>query len=297
MRVTTNTFPDNLISNLERLTARMTKLQQQTATGQRITNPSDDPAAAVRVLNFQTEQSKIAQFHRNALRADDILNATINEIRNIFSVSERANEIIALSSEVQGTGALNVYGIEVNEMLEQALVNANSNFNGDPLFGGTGANLRPFTAVRDVEGNITSVTFDGSVDTAEFQIAEGSRISPFSSDATNQDILGFLNNLVSLRDSLSSGDVTAIKAQAVPLQASEDNLINAISAQGALQQRIELETAQNRSRYSDLAGQISREADVDLAQTIVSLTQNQNAYQAALMSAGQILNTSLLDYI
>ena len=65
----------------------------------------------------------------------------------------------------------------------------------------------------------------------------------------------------------------------------------------ALQQRLEIEITQNGARFSDLAEQISRDADADLAQTVVQLTQNQNAYQAAFMSAGNILNKSLLDYI
>jgi len=81
------------------------------------------------------------------------------------------------------------------------------------------------------------------------------------------------------------------------METSEDALVNAVSGLGALQGRIELETAQNRTRYSSLAEQISREADADLAQTIVELTQNQQAYEAALMSAGKILDRSLLDYL
>jgi flagellin-like hook-associated protein FlgL len=53
----------------------------------------------------------------------------------------------------------------------------------------------------------------------------------------------------------------------------------------------------NKQRFTDLEENISSEADVDLSQTIVRLTQIQNAYKASLQSAGKALNSSLLNYI
>jgi flagellar hook-associated protein 3 FlgL len=297
MRVTSNTFPENLIVHLQRLSGRTSKLQEQAATGQRVRDPSDDPAAAVRVLEYQSERARILQYHRNAQRASDIITATTAEVRNLVSISERANEVIALSSDIQGAETMRFYGIEVGALLEQALVNANANFNGEPLFGGTGSELRPFVAVRDAEGKITSVNYTGSATTAEFEVAEGSRISPYADHPTTQGVLAFLNNLVGLRDALASGVGSEVKAQSGALLESEDVLIGAVSAIGALQSRLDVEMARNSSLFSGLGAQISREADVDLAQVVVQLTQNQNAYQAALMSAGKVLNVSLLDYL
>lgn len=297
MRVTSNSFPNNLINHLQRLTGKVSTLQNQAATGQRITQPSDDPAAAVRVLNFQAERSRIAQYQRNAQRGEDIVNATVAQVRNLLNVSDRAGEIVTLSSDVLGVDALKTYGAEINELIEQSLVSANTNFNDEPLFGGTTANAQPFTAVRDASGRITAINYVGSATTAEFQISDGSRLSPYTDGATNLELRDFLNHLVTLRDALQTGVTANVKAVAAPLEGSENNLITLLSGRGALQQRLEIETKQNNARYSDLAVQVSRDADADLAQTIVELTQNQNAYQAALMSAGKILDRSLLDYI
>jgi flagellar hook-associated protein 3 FlgL len=297
MRVTSNSFPENLVSSLQRLTGRMNTLQNQTSTGQRISRVSDDPAAAMRMLTHKGERGKIAQYHRNAMRAEDIVNATTAEIRNLLKVSERANEMISLSSDVQGPTALRAYGTELDALLEQALVNANANFNEEPLFGGTTANARPFTAVRDASGRITSITYDGSAATASFQVAEGSLISPYASFDTNQRVLGFLDNIVALRDAFQSGVDANVKALSATMQGSEDDLITTLSGQGAMLQRLEVETAENSTRYADLAEQISRDGDIDLAQAVVQLTQNQNAYQAALMSASKVLDKSLLDYV
>lgn len=296
MRVTSNSFPQGLVEQLQRLTGKMSTLQTQASTGQRITQPSDDPAAAVRVLNFQSDRARIAQYQRNAQRAQDIVNASIGQVRNLVNVSDRANEIVSLTNDVTGTDAMKTYGTEVDALLEQSLTNANATFNDEPLFGGTTGGT-PFTAVRDANGRITSISYTGSATTASMQVSEGSSLSPYTSASTNQQIGDFLNNLVSLRDALQSGSSAAVRATSPALQTTEDSLINTVSDRGALQQRLNIETAQNSSRYTDLAEQVSRDADADLAQTIVNLTQNQNAYQAALMSAGKILDKSLLDYI
>lgn len=297
MRVTNSTFPNTLMYQLQRLTGRINQLQEQTATGQRVVNPSDDPAAAVRVLNTKTEQARIHQFHRNATRADDIVSASTEQLRNVLGLTERANEIITLSDELQSEEGLNAYGVEVDALLEQMLGNANTKFDHEPLFGGTTSEANPFVATRDADGKITSVSYVGSAQTAEIQVAEDGRLSPFPGHETNLELLGALNNLVAVRDALASGDSAAVKAQMPNMIASEDAFIGALSAQGALQARLEIEMEQNRSRYSNLADQISRDVDVDLSQTIVQLTQNQNAYQAALMSAGKVLDQSLLDYL
>jgi len=297
MRVTSTTFPNNLVNQLQQLTSKMNTLQQQASTGQRISAPSDDPAASVRVLNFQAERNGLAQFQRNALRAEDILNATNSQIQNFLKVSERANEVISLTNDVFNGDDMVVYATEIDALLEQALVNANANFNDEPLFGGTTANTRPFTVTRDAAGQITAVTYAGSATTAQVQVAEGSTISPYSSASENQEIADFLNRLVGLRDGLNTRQADNVRAASASLQTSEDQLILQLSGKGALLSRLQVDKTQNATRYTDLAEQISRDADVDLAQAIVQLTQNQNAYQAALMSAGKVLNKSLLDYL
>lgn len=52
MRVTFNTFPNGLIDQLTQLTTRQSSYQLQAATGQRIVNAEDDPAAVRRVLDM-----------------------------------------------------------------------------------------------------------------------------------------------------------------------------------------------------------------------------------------------------
>ena len=62
MRVTTNSFNNDLRHNITRLAERQLRLQQQVSTGQRITTASDDPKAMRRVLDLATSRASFRQY-------------------------------------------------------------------------------------------------------------------------------------------------------------------------------------------------------------------------------------------
>jgi len=303
MRVTSSTFPNSLINHLQRLTGELNKYNEQAATGQRISKVSEDSAAGNRILDMQEEKGQITQFVRNADRAKNINNTTISQLDNFLHISERVSEIATLADDLKGDDGLTAYAEEVDELIEHALQSANARFNGEYIFGGTDSGDAPFTAnlvggkVTDGGGGI-AVAYDGAASGPEFHLSESGKVSPFTDGATNQQFADFINRMVALRDALEAGGQGAVTGTIrEDLEQSEDELIFALSRQGSIQMRIEFDASLNKERFTDLEENISSEADVDIAQTVVKLTQVQNAYQAALRSAGQVLNSSLLDYI
>lgn len=285
----------------------MNKLQEQVANGQRITNVSDDSAAANRILDMQEEKEKIAQFTKNASRAENINNTTISQVQNFIKISDRVSEIATLANDLKGQEGLQAYAEEVDELIEHALQGANAKFSGEYIFGGTASGTAPFAANVDANGKVVdpdaggpgvAITYNGAASGPEFHLSESGLVSPFTDGTTNQQFADFINNMVELRDALESGSQNAVTSTIRDnLETSEDQLIFTLSRQGSIQLRIEFDTNLNRERYTDLEENISAEADVDISQTIVRLTQVQNAYQASLQSAGRVLNSSLLQFI
>jgi flagellar hook-associated protein 3 FlgL len=297
MRVPFSSYPNSLVTQLQGLTSRQSKLQSQAATGQRITNPCDDPAATARVLRIQAEKQQTHQFASNNARAAEINETSFSAVEQLKNVSDRAGELSVLGSGVASADAYRAYSTETNQLIEQALQVANSKFGGEYLFAGTRTDAAPFVASRDTNGNITSVTYEGAATAAEFRIGEDATLSPYTSGTTNQQIAGFLNHLVSLRDALGSQDPAQVTAARQGVQTSEDHLLVTLSDLGAVQSRLEVNDAQNTARFAKLDDLTASDTDADLAQTIVKLTQAQTAYQAALQSGAQIMHMSLLDYL
>ena len=307
MRVTNNTYPETLLSHLHRINGQMNTLQEQAATGQRITRVSEDSAASNRILDMQEEKGKIAQFSKNAARAQNINSTTISQLQNFIDISDRVNEIAVLANDLQGPEGLKAYAEELDALIQHAARGANSKYNGEYIFGGTASGSEPFTVNEDANRKVQdpdgtgaglAVNYVGASEGPEFHLSESGKVSPFTDGATNQKLGDFINRIVALRDAMESGNANAVTdAIREDLQSSEDDLIFSLSRQGSVQLRIEFDVNLNEQRFTDLEENISAEADVDLSQTIVRLTQIQNAYQATLQSAGRVLNSSLMDYI
>ena len=297
MRVPTNSNTNQMLERISQLSSRQAKLQTQVATGQRIFQPEDDPAAVGRVLTLDSEKRQLTQFEQNAAYALDVSQASFSGIREIKKISDRAGEIGTLGAGAVSQDAFNAYAAEVDQLIEQGLQLANSKLRNDYLFAGTAVDTTPFTATRGADGKVTAVAYAGDMTQTAVPISDNSTVSPGTTGATNLELRDFLNHLVSLRDALKAGSVSDLKTVQTSLNADENNLVAALSEHGAVQLRIEISQAQRSERLENIEKLISDETDVDLPEAITRLNQASTAYQAALQSAAQIMRISLLDYI
>lgn len=297
MRISSQTVSDSIVRQIQQLGNQQAKLQTQVATGQRIFKPEDDPSAVGRVLNLESESRALKQYSRNVDRALELSQATYASVQQFKKVSDRASELGTLGAGVLGDDASAAYASEVDQLIEQALQLGNSKLRNDYLFAGTATDAPPYTATRDADGRITGVTYDGNTDQASIILSEATSIAPGSTGATNEGLRDYLNGLVALRDALLVNDPAAVSTAQEDLIEGEDLIVNSLAEHGGIQARIEATTALLTSRSDDIEGLISGEADIDLPEYIVRLSQSQTAYQAALQSGANIMRLSLLDYI
>jgi flagellar hook-associated protein 3 FlgL len=310
MRVTANTFPNSLVEQLRSLSLRQNRLQNQAATGQRVELPEDDPVAMRRVLDLQSEAKTNDQYERNIARHQELATSTFEALKALKTVSDRAREIAIAADALKSPEDLTVISKEVTELIKQAVQIANERDRGDYIFGGTRTDVPPFQLTTASDGTVISVAYQGNTTQAESEIAEGVLLTTqvLGENNTASGPRGLIsdsrvgadmfNHLIALQNNLLAANVSAIETtDRAALAQDEENLLFHIGNNGALQARLETTAALNRSHDLNLEALISKEADADLAQTLVKLTQTQTAYQAALQSGAQILGTSLLDYL
>ncbi len=310
MRVTANTFPNSLVDQLSKLAGRQNQLQNQAATGQRITLPEDDPRGMQRVLDLQAEGSAIGQYQRNIATMGDVTKAGYQVLRGLKTVSDRASELATLADGTRSPDELKLYAVEVTQLIKQAVQLTQTRFQGDYLLGGTRTDTAPFTMTTDANGNVTAVTYQGNQSVIEREVAEGTTmaVQAIGANPTGSGSRGvitdsrfgadFFNHLISLQNHLLTGDTAAIaNTDRTALAQDEDNLVLHLGSNAATQARLEASNKLLATRSLTVETQVSREADADLAQTLVRLGQVQNSYRAALDSGARLLNQSLLDYI
>ena len=310
MRVTANTFPNSLLQQLTSLTQRQNKLQTQAATGQIVQLPEDDPVAMRRILDMQAEGKSVGQYQRNIGRHQELAAASFNSLKGLKQISDRVREIAVAVDDLKSPEELALYAKEVTELIKQGVQITNTKNRGDYLFAGTLSNQPAFVMTTDVNGNVTGVTYQGNATLAESEIASGitltaQAVGENTSGAGPRGVItdsrsgaDFFNHLISLQNNLIAGDVAAVaNVDRANLAADEDNFLFHLGTNGAIQSRLEATNAIANQRSDALEALVSKEADADLAETLVRLNQTQTAYQAALQSAGKILGSSLLDYL
>lgn len=298
MRIATNSASEAVLTQLTKLSLRQAQLQTQAATGQRIFQPEDDPAAVGRILGLETERRQIVQFQSNATRALEISQSSYAGINEMKKISDRAGELVTLGAGASSPDAFRAYAKEVNQLIEQAVQIGNTKFRNDYLFSGTAVTTQPYDdSNRDASGNLLSVSYAGNTSQGTVQLSENSSIAPGTSNATNTGMQDFITNLIALRDALNSGDSATVSGVQPSLEASENLLVNSLSEHGAIELRIEVNKKQQEARAQNIETLVAKDADADLASTIVRLSQTSTAYEAALSSATKILKMSLLDYI
>lgn len=310
MRITNDMFPTMLINELGTLTTQQNQLQSQAATGQRVRLPEDDPTAMRRVLDMQTRSEAVGQYQTNIAQLQEMATASYNGIQAIKTASDRAGEIATSADGTASQDELNTYAAEVTQLIQQAVQSANAQWQGNYVFGGTQNNQPPFVVNTDASGNVTSVTYQGNPSTTSAEIAQNETVSVQVPGANNtgsgahglitdsRSGADLFNHLISLQNHLLAGDTSSITSTDIPnLSKDENNILYQVSNNGAIQSQLEAANAVASDQQNSLQTLVSRDANADLAQTLVRLNETQSAYQAALQSGATILKQSLLDYL
>jgi len=309
MRVSFNSFPNDLVNQLGGLMSKQSKLQTQVSTGQRIQSAEDDPSAMASVLDSQAQARQVSQYRDSVSHLQTTASASYSAIKSLKTLSDRASEIATLAGSVKSSADLASYSPEIDSLISNAIQLANSKDQDTYLFGGTNG-AQPFVASTDGNGSVTSVTYEGNTSVNQYQIGGSATYSiPIvganSSGSGARGVItdgvsgaDFLTHLIQLRDDLKSGNQSnIINTDAGQLQADGDNLIYHIGLNGAIQTRLEAADSMLKDQSQSLNSKVSSDSSADIASTVVQLSQAQNAYQAALQSSGKMMNMSLMDYI
>ena len=312
MRIAFNTFPDSVTSQLAGLSSQMNRLQNQAATGKRISQLDDDPSVMRQVLDLQTQDSQIAQYRKNIASLQTLANSTYNAMSGLQTISARAGEIATLANGARSPQELTAYAIEVNQLIQQGVQLMNSSGQGGHIFGGTQTTQPPFVATTDADGNVTGVTYQGNESVPAAEIAAGAPVSvqtpgantsgsgPTGLITDSRNGADFFNHLIALQNHLRAGDTASISSADIPaLAKDEDNITSQIAQNGLIQSHLSVADSLASTQSLSVKQPISENSDADLAQTLTQLSATQTAYQVALQSGAKLLSQSqsLLNYL
>jgi flagellar hook-associated protein 3 len=172
IRITQGMMYARALGDMQRGLYRYSRLQEEVATGRRINRPSDDPAAALRVLPLRGELRDLEQLSNNVSLARETLDTSASSLEDASSVMQRVKELTTQAANGTLSSADRAsLGAEVDQLLNQVLGLANSRRGERFLFGGTENGSPPFELVTS--GGHTRAVYRGNHDSLNVDVAPG----------------------------------------------------------------------------------------------------------------------------
>ncbi|HEY8094807.1 MAG TPA: flagellar hook-associated protein FlgL [Methylobacter sp.] len=125
---------------------KLAKTQQQLSSGLKVSVPSEDPAAAVRILDLQGTITKTTQYQSNIATARGRLNIEDASLTTSNNILDRAKELtLRAKNGILNSNDKLTIKTEVDQLIEQLAGVANTkNANGEFIFSGSLATVPPF---------------------------------------------------------------------------------------------------------------------------------------------------------
>ncbi|WP_428969511.1 flagellar hook-associated protein 3 [Sphingomonas sp. Xoc002] len=296
MQISTSVFYDTASRRMTELTGKANALQVQVSTGKKLTNPSDDAAAAAQVAEFNRRDADDAVYKTNLTLAGSLLQQADTTLGQIGNQVQKALELTTQAANGTLTAAnRSSVGDQIASIRDALLGLANAkDSRGLPLFGAAAGT----DAVTMVNGRYAY----SQANVSDIPIADGQSVDvSVGADrvfkaGTTDDTLNVLNTLVTALK--SGGDATAtIKDAMDKLKAANDNVATVQASVGAREARVELQQGLQQAASTDRAQLRSSIEDADPVSTITQLQQTMTVLQATQASFTKLTSLSLFDYL
>lgn len=148
MRLPNLSSSNAITSKIRDLDQQRFKMDRQITSGQKLRLPEDDGMRLGRVIRLETQKGQLTQYQRNASYAEEFLNAGQLNLDKLTELNQRAQEIARSAGSSLNGPAMETYGHEISQLIEEALNRINATHRKQALFGGT--ELKPKFASSDV---------------------------------------------------------------------------------------------------------------------------------------------------
>ena len=309
MRVSTQQSYISMTNSFTELSGRLEQVITQMATGQRVILPSDDPIAATRINQLNSQQSAIEQYQSNI----NAVSATLSQQESILdginnSMLAIRDDLLQAANGTTTPETLANLGQDIASLTQSMMASLNyQDGQGHYLFGGT-KNAVPPVSYEDTDGNgePDQYIYQGNGEHRTATVASGIEME---TNVTASEMFGtdltVLNTLDDLATTLQDPNVDPADPQVQSdithaidtLDTASESLNSAIASLGERQNTLTmLSDAQTNvaDTNSVLIGQLG---DLDYGPATVTFTGLQVAMEATMKTYAKVSELSLFNAI
>jgi len=302
MTISTSYLFDRALGQMTDLQTRISKAQDQLATGKLVVSPSDDPEK-ISVMQRLKSALNRQDSYANTLQAAGVrLNAQENAVRNSSTILVRIKELaLQASSDTMNSEDRTNIASEIEGLQKDLLSLANTtDVNGNFVFGGSRVSSAPFSVeagIASYQGDQADVQAEAG-DQRKVQISRpGSAVFAGTIRADSGERVGFFQVLEDLKTAISDSTYADMQRGLNEL----DKLQSGFS-QAVVQIGTELNVVENQTKIIDdtriqLQTTLSQVQDTDYTEAITRLQKEMLGLQAAQSSFAKTSDLNLFNYI
>lgn len=302
MRITQAQLVSDGLANIQGAERQASVLERQVSSGEKISQASDDPAGAGRLVRLAAELASNDAAQKNATLAKGDLGSADSALQQLAATLSQARALAVQGASgtltAQDRGAL---AAQANGLLQTALSIANTQVDGRSLFGGASTAANPFS-VSTASGT-TVVSYNGSSMSRTVPVGDATVTTgpagpgPFAA-TTPGGAPGALDAIGALRDALAgNGGSAAVAAAIGGLDSALGSATGANATVGASLQNLSALEDSLTAQATQLQQVKSVVGDADMASAMAQLAQQQQVYQQGLEVLAQVMKTSILNYL
>ncbi|HZP41913.1 MAG TPA: hypothetical protein VFD84_10440 [Candidatus Binatia bacterium] len=272
------------------------RLQEEIATGRRITSPDQDPAGANEIIRSQSNLAALAQYRSTSTFGVTVLGAVDQALSEAQNLMVRAEEVATQQASGLLSDAERVAAREEVHGILQALTSlGNTEFAGRRIFAGLALNAAPPFADPDSPGYDPANAYSGSTVEFEVKIGGGANERVRITTRGDQVFTDALVGVAALENALATnGDVRATIAG---LAQGRETLSAERASVGARQAQLVDRASQVADAKAAEESNLARAQDADLTLVLSQLAQAQTALQATLQAGAKVIQTSLANLL
>ena len=153
-RISTSGKYSQLVADMQKQLNSYNKLTKQLASGSKITNITDDPIAAVNILNTNRQLGQIDTFAQNVEIAKKEL-STLDDLMDLANgyLSNAWDKAVQANNQTYSETSLKALKVEIDELTKTMVDLANTEYDNNYIFSGANTKTIPYTI--DENGDIT----------------------------------------------------------------------------------------------------------------------------------------------
>ncbi len=287
----------NFLNNAGTQQFRISRLQEQIVSGKRINRASDDPGGTEAIISLRTSQSEIDQFGRNADTASRKLTAADDTLSGYRNVLDRIRTLFAQGiSDTTTDEARGFIAVEIEALRTSILRIANTEQNGEFIFGGTRQDTPPFDGTGTLSATPATFQFV-QIEPGSDAIAVGVTADTIFTDTT-ANIFDDLNDAAAALRGTGNpvADRTALQTAIDRVDVYTDLATVAHSFVGVNTEITEIVQDRLVDTNISYSAQLSAIEDTDFVEAVFELSEARQSLEAIYQIAGTS-RRSLLDFI